>query len=381
MIKNEVMLNIFQNMFKSKIKSFEEEINILFEEMKKCSFEENVAESVSVPKSITFAEPIANCPVKPTDKIEEEKILPREDTVSENIGAVKLPGDLDKKIVEAVEKEGYKPDINTSKDIIEEEFQAQIPEKLVLQDDFFSIVNPIRMESNFIDETVITFSIPNKTMDIKSFFVTFDFRRILNNYKYYSLNAIKQIFCAYTGRSPENWDILQYLNHKNYFKDVVAFKYNDTYAFSPSALCDIGQNILDGKIFEEDEKKKEVVIEAKQEEKTSGNFPEKASASDFMLFTKDLSFIEQDDLDIEGLCKVYNKHYNRHIIAQNFRNSMLRAGVSVSNTLGKNGKAKGKGLVKLIEIYRQKYFESPNKRRKEIMETARNSISESLPLS
>ena len=378
MIKNEVILNIFQNMFKSKIKSFEEEINILFEEMKKCNFEENIVESVSVPKSITFAEPIANRPVKPTDKIEEEKILPREDTVSENIGAVKLPGDLDKKIVEAVEKEGYKPDINTSKDIVEEEFQAQIPKKLVLQDDFFSIVNPIRMESNFIDEIVITFSVPNKTMDIKSFFVTFDFRRILNNYKYYSLNAIKQIFCAYTGKSPENWDILQYLNHKNYFKDVVAFKYNDIYAFSPSALCDIGQNILDGKVFEED---KEKVTEVKQEEKISGNFPEKASASEFMLFAKDLSFIEQDDLDIEGLCKVYNKYYDRHIIAQNFRNTMLRAGITVSNTLGKNGKAKGKGLVKLIEIYRKKYFESPNRRRKEIMETARNSISESLPLS
>ena len=197
----------------------------------------------------------------------------------------------------------------------------------------FLTVNPIYNKDDYIDEIAVLFSNNSQNMDFMEFFSSFNFSLVLSSAKYYPIDIAKQIYCSMTGADPDSFDVLCYLNKKEYFKGVIAYKRNNLYAFNAKGFMIIQENI---KKYGREEK----VLPP-------------ATIPDFLINMVDLDKVTSENLSIADLAKLYEKLYGKTIDDRIIRNALTAKHITVLSVFGDKRPAKGEALAEMLRRYKK----------------------------
>ena len=221
---------------------------------------------------------------------------------------------------------------------------------LVLDDSMFLTVNPIYNRDDYIDEVAVLFSKSREEMDFIDFFTSFNFFQVLSNAKYYSLDIAKQLYCSMTGASYDSFDVLAYLNKKEYFTGVIAYKRDTFYAFNAK-----GFNIIQENVKKHQEKKE---------------LPPPPTIPDFLTRVIDLEKVSCANLGISDLADIYAKTYGKTIDDRIIRNALIAKHITVVSVFGDRRPARGEALAEMLRRYRklrsshipdEKHYSAPSK--------------------
>ena len=218
------------------------------------------------------------------------------------------------------------------------ELKAPVPKKalgkpLRFDDSMFLTVNPIYNRDDYIDEVAVLFSKSCKDLDFIDFFTSFNFFQVLSNAKYYSLDIAKQLYCSMTGASYDSFDVLAYLNKKEYFTGVIAYKRDTFYAFNAK-----GFNIIQENIKKHQEKKE---------------LPPPPTIPDFLTRVIDLEKVSSDNLGISDLADIYAKTYGKKVDDRIIRNALVAKHITVISVFGDKRPARGEALSEMLRRYRK----------------------------
>lgn len=234
------------------------------------------------------------------------------------------------------------------------ELKAPVPKKalgkpLKFDDSMFLTVNPIYNRDDYIDEVAVLFSKSCKDLDFIDFFTSFNFFQVLSNAKYYSLDIAKQLYCSMTGSSYDSFDVLGYLNKKEYFTGVIAYKRDTFYAFNAK-----GFNIIQENVKKHQEKKE---------------LPPPPTIPDFLTRIIELEKVSSDNLGISDLADIYAKTYGKKIDDRIIRNALIAKHITVVSVFGDKRPARGEALAEMLRRYRklrnslpdEKQYSAPSK--------------------
>ena len=235
------------------------------------------------------------------------------------------------------------------------ELKAPVPKKslgkpLKFDDSMFLTVNPIYNRDDYIDEVAVLFSKSREEMDFIDFFTSFNFSQVLSNAKYYSLDTAKQLYCSLTGASYESFEVLGYLNKKEFFTGVIAYKRDNFYAFNAKGFSIIQENV------KKHQEKKEL--------------PPPATIPDFLTRVIDLEKVSCANLGISDLADIYAKTYGKTIDDRIIRNALIAKHITVVSVFGDRRPARGEALAEMLRRYRklrsshipdEKHYSAPSK--------------------
>ena len=218
------------------------------------------------------------------------------------------------------------------------ELKAPVPKKslgkpLKFDDSMFLTVNPIYNRDDYIDEVAVLFSKSREEMDFIDFFTSFNFSQVLSNAKYYSLDTAKQLYCSLTGASYESFEVLGYLNKKEFFTGVIAYKRDNFYAFNAKGFSIIQENV------KKHQEKKEL--------------PPPATIPDFLTRVIDLEKVSCANLGISDLADIYAKTYGKTIDDRIIRNALIAKHITVVSVFGDRRPARGEALAEMLRRYRK----------------------------
>ena len=235
------------------------------------------------------------------------------------------------------------------------ELKAPVPKKslgkpLKFDDSMFLTVNPIYNRDDYIDEVAVLFSKSREEMDFIDFFTSFNFSQVLSNAKYYSLDTAKHLYCSLTGASYESFEVLGYLNKKEFFTGVIAYKRDNFYAFNAKGFSIIQENV------KKHQEKKEL--------------PPPATIPDFLTRVIDLEKVSCANLGISDLADIYAKTYGKTIDDRIIRNALTAKHITVVSVFGDRRPARGEALAEMLRRYRklrsshipdEKHYSAPSK--------------------
>lgn len=235
------------------------------------------------------------------------------------------------------------------------ELKAPIPKKalgkpLKFDDSMFLTVNPIYNRDDYIDEVAVLFSKSREEMDFIDFFTSFNFSQVLSNAKYYSLDTAKQLYCSLTGAYYDSFEVLGYLNKKEFFTGVIAYKRDHFYAFNAKGFSIIQENV------KKHQEKKEL--------------PPPATIPDFLTRVIDLEKVSCANLGISDLADIYAKTYGKTIDDRIIRNALTAKHITVVSVFGDRRPARGEALAEMLRRYRklrsshipdEKHYSAPSK--------------------
>lgn len=218
------------------------------------------------------------------------------------------------------------------------ELKAPVPKKalgkpLKFDDSMFLTVNPIYNRDDYIDEVAVLFSKSCKDLDFIDFFTSFNFFQVLSNAKYYSLDIAKQLYCSMTGASYDSFDVLGYLNKKEYFTGVIAYKRDTFYAFNAKGFNIIQENV------KKHQAKKEL--------------PPPPTIPDFLTRIIELEKVSSDNLGISDLADIYAKTYGKKVDDRIIRNALIAKHITVVSVFGDKRPARGEALAEMLRRYRK----------------------------
>lgn len=211
--------------------------------------------------------------------------------------------------------------------------QTEQGKALKLTDSLFLTVNPIYNGEDYIDEVAVLFSNTCPDRSFIDFFTGFNFSAVLSGVKYYPLTVIKQIYCSLTNTDPLGFDILRYLNKKEYFKGVIAYKRDNLYAFNVKGITIIQENVR------------------KYAEKSVSLAP--VSVPEFLTNVLDLEKVARDNLCFQDLAAIYKDLYGKEIDDRIIRNAMVAKHITVLSVFGDKRPAKGEALAEMLRRYRK----------------------------
>lgn len=204
---------------------------------------------------------------------------------------------------------------------------------LVLSDSLFVTVNPIYNGEDYIDEVAAIFSKSYKDKDFLEFFAGFNFSQVLSGYKYYSLDVAKQLYESMTGVDAQSFEVLSYLNKKEYFKGLIAYKRGNLYAFNSRGFGIIQENI---KKYSENKKHTDA-----------------PTIPDFLTNILDLEKVSRENMTISGLAALYCELYGKQIDDRIIRNALIAKHITVISVFGDKRPARGETLAEMLRRYRK----------------------------
>ena len=238
----------------------------------------------------------------------------------------------------------------------------------------FAKVNPIFNLKDYVGEVVIIFSSTKPTMGFMEFVMTYEFSKVLNQFKFYSLNVLKQLYAAYTGNHDmDETDVTDILDKQAYYTGVTAFKYdNRILALSLRGIEILQHNVVE---YSSEDAKEPEIIPAPE---TSSSTPEqveensapkedipkdydvsklrKNSISTYLLYEIDTDKIIKEDMAFADVAAAYNQKYDRNIVTRSIRNTLASNGISPLKIFGKKkSRIKGQDLAYLIQLLRDNY--------------------------
>lgn len=260
---------------------------------------------------------------------------------------------------------------------------------------YVSKIYPIINDKDFVRNMTVCFNNKRPGMSIDEFFINCNLKNIIQYRKFYSFQALSDIYNAYTNSASTAKEMTVAIAKPEYLYGVDVYQLDGEFAFGFKGIQAIQENILNSSMDALYSSKKEpeslssftdTEAKADAEEDKGGdlndiqevNSTEKVSIASFIVNELDIDKVVEEDMTFRSVAELYNLKYNKNVLPRSVRNVFAINGVQpIAIFKEKKFRVHGQDLAILIEELRKKLNnvsiipettnQSPNKAEKKIV--------------
>lgn len=237
---------------------------------------------------------------------------------------------------------------------------------------YVSKIYPIINDKDFVRNMTVCFNNKRPGMSIDEFFINCNLKNIIQYRKFYSFQALSDIYNAYTNSDSTAKEMTIAIAKPEYLYGVDVYQLDGEFAFGFKGIQAIQENILNNSMDALYSSKKEpeslsssidteAIVEA--EEDKGGdlndiqevNSTEKVSIASFIVNELDIDKVVEEDMTFRSVAELYNLKYNKNVLPRSVRNVFAINGVQpIAIFKEKKFRVHGQDLAILIEELRKK---------------------------
>lgn len=237
---------------------------------------------------------------------------------------------------------------------------------------YVSKIYPIINDKDFVKNMTVCFNSKRPGMSISEFFINCNLKNIIQYRKFYSFQALSDIYNAYTDSDSTDKEMILAIAKPEYLCGVDVYQLDGEFAFGFKGIQVIQDNILNCSMDALYSSKKEpeslsssidteAIVEA--EEDKGGdlndiqevNSTEKVSIASFIVNELDIDKVVEEDMTFRSVAELYNLKYNKNVLPRSVRNVFAINGVQpIAIFKEKKFRVHGQDLAILIEELRKK---------------------------
>lgn len=237
---------------------------------------------------------------------------------------------------------------------------------------YVSKIYPIINDKDFVKNMTVCFNSKRPGMSISEFFINCNLKNIIQYRKFYSFQALSDIYNAYTDSDSTDKEMILAIAKPEYLYGVDVYQLDGEFAFGFKGIQAIQENILNSSMDALYSSKKEpeslsssidteAIVEA--EEDKGGdlndiqevNSTEKVSIASFIVNELDIDKVVEEDMTFRSVAELYNLKYNKNVLPRSVRNVFAINGVQpIAIFKEKKFRVHGQDLAILIEELRKK---------------------------
>ena len=236
---------------------------------------------------------------------------------------------------------------------------------------YVSKIYPIINDKDFVRNMTVCFNNKRPGMSIDEFFINCNLKNIIQYRKFYSFQALSDIYNAYTNSDSTAKEMTIAIAKSEYLYGVDVYQLDGEFAFGFKGIQAIQENILNSSMDALYSSKKEpeslssfTDTEAKvdAEEDKGGdlndiqevNSTEKVSIASFIVNELDIDKVVEEDMTFRSVAELYNLKYNKNVLPRSVRNVFAINGVQpIAIFKEKKFRVHGQDLAILVEELRK----------------------------
>lgn len=238
---------------------------------------------------------------------------------------------------------------------------------------YVSKIYPIINDKDFVRNMTVCFNNKRPGMSIDEFFINCNLKNIIQYRKFYSFQALSDIYNAYTNSASTAKEMTVAIAKPEYLYGVDVYQLDGEFAFGFKGIQAIQENILNSSMDALYSSKKEpeslssftdTEAKADAEEDKGGdlndiqevNSTEKVSIASFIVNELDIANVIKEDMTFRSIAELYNLKYNKNVLPRSVRNVFALNGVQpIAIFKEKKFRVHGQDLAILIEELRKKF--------------------------
>lgn len=239
---------------------------------------------------------------------------------------------------------------------------------------YVSKIYPIINDKDFVKNMAVCFNNKRPGMSISEFFINCNLKNIIQYRKFYSFQALSDIYNAYTDSDSTAKEMILAIAKPEYLYGVDVYQLDGEFAFGFKGIQVIQDNILNcsmDALYSSGKKAPEPLssftdTEAKAdvEESKGGDLNDiqevkcntgKVSIASFIVNELDIDNVIEEDMTFRAVAELYNQKYNKKVLPRSVRNVFALNGVQpIAIFKEKKFRVHGQDLAILIEELRKK---------------------------
>ena len=236
---------------------------------------------------------------------------------------------------------------------------------------YVSKIYPIINDKDFVRNMTVCFNNKRPGMSIDEFFINCNLKNIIQYRKFYSFQALSDIYNAYTNSDSTAKEMTIAIGKPEYLYGVDVYQLDGEFAFGFKGIQAIQENILNSSMDALYSSKKEpeslssftdTEAKADAEEDKGGdlndiqevNSTEKVSIASFIVNELDIDKVVEEDMTFRSVAELYNLKYNKNVLPRSVRNVFAINGVQpIAIFKEKKFRVHGQDLAILVEELRK----------------------------
>lgn len=237
---------------------------------------------------------------------------------------------------------------------------------------YVSKIYPIINDKDFVRNMTVCFNNKRPGMSIDEFFINCNLKNIIQYRKFYSFQALSDIYNAYTNSDSTAKEMTIAIAKPEYLYGVDVYQLDGEFAFGFKGIQAIQENILNNSMDALYSSKKEpeslsssidteAIVEAVEDKGgdlndiQEVNSTEKVSIASFIVNELDIDKVVEEDMTFRSVAELYNLKYNKNVLPRSVRNVFAINGVQpIAIFKEKKFRVHGQDLAILIEELRKK---------------------------
>lgn len=236
---------------------------------------------------------------------------------------------------------------------------------------YVSKIYPIINDKDFVRNMTVCFNNKRPGMSIDEFFINCNLKNIIQYRKFYSFQALSDIYNAYTNSDSTAKEMTIAIAKPEYLYGVDVYQLDGEFAFGFKGIQAIQENILNSSMDALYSSKKDpeslssftdTEAKADAEEDKGGdlndiqevNSTEKVSIASFIVNELDIDKVVEEDMTFRSVAELYNLKYNKNVLPRSVRNVFAINGVQpIAIFKEKKFRVHGQDLAILVEELRK----------------------------
>lgn len=236
---------------------------------------------------------------------------------------------------------------------------------------YVSKIYPIINDKDFVRNMTVCFNNKRPGMSIDEFFINCNLKNIIQYRKFYSFQALSDIYNAYTNSDSTAKEMTVAIAKPEYLYGVDVYQLDGEFAFGFKGIQAIQENILNSSMDALYSSKKDpeslssftdTEAKADAEEDKGGdlndiqevNSTEKVSIASFIVNELDIDKVVEEDMTFRSVAELYNLKYNKNVLPRSVRNVFAINGVQpIAIFKEKKFRVHGQDLAILVEELRK----------------------------
>ena len=239
---------------------------------------------------------------------------------------------------------------------------------------YVSKIYPIINDKDFVKNMTVCFNNKRPGMSIDEFFINCNLKNIIQYRKFYSFQALSDIYNAYTDSDSTAKEMILSIAKPEYLYGVEVYQLDGEFAFGFKGIQVIQDNILNcsmdalyssgKKAPESSSSFTDTKAKADLEESKGGDLNDiqevncntgKVSIASFIVNELDIDNVIEEDMTFRAVAELYNQKYNKKVLPRSVRNVFALNGVQpIAIFKEKKFRVHGQDLAILIEELRKK---------------------------
>ena len=239
---------------------------------------------------------------------------------------------------------------------------------------YVSKIYPIINDKDFVKNMTVCFNSKRPGMSISEFFINCNLKNIIQYRKFYSFQALSDIYNAYTDSDSTAKEMILAIAKPEYLYGIDVYQLDGEFAFGFKGIQVIQDNILNcsmDALYSSGKKAPEPLssftdtkAKADLEESKGGDLNDiqevncntgKVSIASFIVNELDIDNVIEEDMTFRAVADLYNQKYNKKVLPRSVRNVFALNGVQpIAIFKEKKFRVHGQDLAILIEELRKK---------------------------